>query len=108
MIQSSPNHHHHKEHYHHDHYNQVEVCGPGPCPLVRGETLCRRESKAVIQQVHRHRQNHNNHHNDHCHRHRQHQHHDHYNYHHNYHGDAIQMYLIHFDQRYLRKNVPLV
>jgi len=29
----------------------VEVCGPGPCPLVRGETLCRRESKAVIQQV---------------------------------------------------------
>ena len=31
--------------------DQVEVCGPGPCPLVRGKTLCRREKKAVIQQV---------------------------------------------------------
>jgi len=31
--------------------DQVEVCGPGACPLVKGQTQCRREKKAVIQQV---------------------------------------------------------
>ena len=31
--------------------SKVEVCGPGACPLVKGQTQCRREKKAVIQQV---------------------------------------------------------
>ena len=37
--------------------SKVEVCGPGACPLVKGQTQCRKEKKAVIQQVaHHHHQ----------------------------------------------------